>query len=111
MIFPTLIPERVRIPTTPYDISYYEPMHEWKITKKYAFIPQSLWEYEDSSSVIHSMVPDDYRVFIKTDNIVWLEYYYEIEAYTRNNINPVNRNRNTKRRFAIEEYYYLQKLL
>jgi hypothetical protein len=57
------------------------------------------------------MVPDDYRVFIKTKSVVWLEYYYEIEAYTRNTINPINRTKNTKRRFAIEEYYYMQKLL
>ena len=67
MILPTLLPKIDRVPTTPYDISYYEPMHEWKITKKYAYVPQSLWEYEDSSSVIHSMVPDDYRLFIKTE--------------------------------------------
>jgi len=111
MILPTLLSKIDRVPTTPYDISYYEPMHEWKITKKYAFLPQSLWEYEDSSSVIHSMVPDDYRLFIKTENVVWLEHYYEIEAYTRNSINPIHRNKNTRRRFAVEEYYYLQKLL
>ena len=111
MILPTLLPRTIRLPTTPYDISYYEPMHEWKITKKYAYVPQSLWAYEDSSSVIHSMVPDDYRLFIKTENIVWLEYYYEIEANARNSINLSDRNKNTKRRFAVEEYYYLQKLL
>ena len=111
MILPTLIPNSVRIPTTPYDISYYEPMHKWEIKKKFAFVPQTLWEYEDGTSVVHSMAPDDYRVFIKTESVVWLEYYYEIEAYTRNTITPINRTKNTKRRFAIEEYYYLQKLL
>ena len=100
-----------RIATTPYDISYYEPMHEWKIIKRFAKIPHVLWEYEDSTSVIHSMIQDDYRVFIRTNRIVWLDYYYEITAYTRNTINPIRGRTNKKCYFAVDEYYYLQKLL
>ncbi|MDA8883007.1 hypothetical protein N9I00_01255 [bacterium] len=101
-----------RIPTTPYAISYYEPMHKWEIKKRYALIPQIVWEFEDSKSVVHSMIPDDYRVFVSTNNIIWLDYYYEIVAYTRNTINPTrNRNKNIRRTFAVDEYYYLQKLL
>lgn len=112
MIFPTLVPYQVRVAATPYDISYYEPMHKWKIVKKFAYAPKSLWEFEDGSSVIHSMIPDDYRIFIKTDKVVWLEHYYEIEAYNRRSINRLNRgNQNKKRYFAVDEYYFLQKLL
>lgn len=112
MIMTTIVPKELRITTTAYDISYFEPMHKWDIVKKYAYIPKTLWEYEDGTSVMHSMVPDDYRVFIRTDKVVWLDYYYEIQAYDRKSINPIrDRNRNTKRYFAVEEYYYLQKLL
>lgn len=112
MILPIPKISTTRIPTTPYNISYYEPMHNWEIKKKYAILPQILWEYEDSTGVIHSMIPDDYRVFIHTNNIIWLDYYYEIVAYTRNSINPTrNRTKNTKKTFAVDEYYYLQKLL
>lgn len=113
MILPTLVPYQLRVATTPYDISYYEPMHKWKIVKKFAYVPKLLWEFEDSSSVIHSMIPDDYRIFIKTDKVVWLEEYYEIEAYTRRTLDPSHRRgeRNRKRYFAVDEYYFLQKLL
>lgn len=112
MIFSTLVPYHLRVATTPYDISYYEPMHTWKIVKKFAYVPLTLWEFEDSASVIHSMIPDDYRIFIKTDKVIWLDHYYEIEAYTRRSINPTHKGeRNRKRHFAVDEYYYLQKLL
>lgn len=87
-------------------------MHQWKIKKKFAYVPKILWEFDDGSSVIHSMVPDHYRIFIRTNTIVWLDYYYEIQAYDRKSINPIrDRSKNTKRYFAIDEYYYLQKLL
>jgi len=112
MILSVPIISTTRISTTPYAISYYEPMHKWEIKKRYALLPQIIWEFEDSKSVIHSMIPDDYRVFVRTNNIVWLDYYYEIVAYTRNTINStINRNKNIRRTFAVDEYYYLQKLL
>ena len=112
MILSVPIISTTRISTTPYAISYYEPMHKREIKKRYALLPQIIWEFEDSKSVIHSMIPDDYRVFVRTNNIVWLDYYYEIVAYTRNTINPtINRNKNIRRTFAVDEYYYLQKLL
>lgn len=112
MIIKSLIPHDIRIATTPYAISYYEPMHEYKVIKKYAYYPKSLWEFEDGTSVIHSMIPDDYRVFIKTNVMVWLDYYYEIQAYDRKSINPIrDRSKNTKRTYAVDQYYYLQKLL
>jgi len=111
MILPIPKNTLARIATTPYDISYYEPMHQWEIKKKFAIVPHVLWEYEDSTSVIHSMVPDDYRVFIRTNKVVWLDYYYEMKAYTRSNINPVRGRLNKKCFFAVDEYYYMQKLL
>lgn len=95
--------------TTPYNIVYYEPMHTWKVVRKYAYTPKYIWEYEDKSSVIHSMIPDDYRLFIRSNDVVWLDYYYQIEGWTRNSSKVGSDNK--KMYFAVEEYWYLKKLL
>jgi hypothetical protein len=95
----------------PYLIQHYEPMHKWKINKKFAYIPKIVWEYEDNSSVINSMVPDDYRVFIRTTTVVWLEEYYEIQGYERN-LNYLIKSGPVKPvKFTIEKNYYMMKLL
>lgn len=113
MIFTLPIPSlsTYKRPMIPYVIQHYEPMHKWEIKKKFAYIPKIVWEYEDSSSVISSMIPDDYRVFIRTTTIVWLEEYYEIQGYERN-LNYLIKGGPVKpTKFTIEKNYYMMKLL
>ena len=95
----------------PYPVTYYEPMHKWEEKKKFAWFPHRLYEYEERKSPVAKslMVPDDYRLFVGTKKIIWLEEYIEIKAYPRmeTNLKPPNRYY----LYAVDEYHQLTHLM
>jgi hypothetical protein len=51
------------------------------------------------------MTPDDYRNFIGTDKVIWLEKYVEIKAYGRYEarLSPPNKQES----YAVDPYFVM----
>lgn len=97
-------------PYIPYPASYLEGMHTWSVTKKFAFRPRRLYEFENRSSIfMGGLAPDEYRYFTGTEKFVWLEPFIQIVAYPRMDI--LKSPPHPRYSFAVDPYFYTLSLM
>ena len=106
MIFKFKYFSHYELPCVPYPLQWLEPNYTYKTRTRFALFPRRLFEYEDRKTInMGGMAPDDYRNFIGTDKVVWLEKYVEIKAYGRYEarLSPPNKQES----YAVDPYFVM----
>lgn len=106
MIFKFKYFSHYELPCVPYPLQWLEPNYAYEKRKRFAWFPRRLFEYEDRKSInMGGMTPDDYRMFIGTEKIIWLESYIEFRAYGRSETRmpPPHKSRT----YAVDPYFVM----
>ena len=110
MIFKFKYFSHYELPCVPYPLQWLEPNYTYEKRERFAWFPRRLFEYDDRKTInMGGMTPDDYRMFIGTDRVIWLEKYIEFRAYGRSEARMPPPNKSTY--YAVDPYFVFITLL